>query len=134
MEDVKVRHFVQVGELSSERRKSELSILKMGSAHCNMALSFEAKKNNIVRLLGKRASSCVVLVLDGVVVCRVSILSLCLCELLVEHKLHFITTCKPNSHQALYQEVELLGSMEDAISTMTERRWNGRYHERWDYR
>lgn len=57
-----------------------------------------------------------------------------LCELLVEHKLHFIMTCKPDSHQALYQEVELLGRIEDAISTMTERRWNGRYHERWDYR
>jgi hypothetical protein len=57
-----------------------------------------------------------------------------LCELLVEHKLHFIMTCRPESHQVLYQEVELLGRVEDAIQTMTIRRGNGRYHERWDYR
>ena len=57
-----------------------------------------------------------------------------LCELLTEHKLHFIMTCKPDSHQALYQEVELLGRVEDAIQTMTKKCWNGRYHELWTYR
>ncbi len=57
-----------------------------------------------------------------------------LCELLDEHKLHFIMTCKTESHQALYQEVELLTRVEDAVQTMTVRRWNGRYHEGWEYR
>jgi len=57
-----------------------------------------------------------------------------LCELLHEHKLHFIMTCKTDSHKALYQEVELLTRVEDAVQTMTTRRWNGRYHERWEYR
>ncbi len=57
-----------------------------------------------------------------------------LCELLTEHKLHFIMTCIPDSHQALLQEVEFLGRVEDAIQTMTERHWNGRYHEQWTYR
>lgn len=57
-----------------------------------------------------------------------------LCELLLEHKLHFILTCKTESHEALYQEIELLSRVEDAIQTMTVRRWTGRYRERWEYR
>jgi len=57
-----------------------------------------------------------------------------LCELLLAHKFHFLMTCKSESHQALYQEVELLGRLEGAIHTMTVKRWNGRYRERWEYR
>jgi hypothetical protein len=57
-----------------------------------------------------------------------------LCELLLENELHFIMTCKTESHQALYQEVELLTRVEDAVQTMTTRRWNGRYHELSEYR
>jgi hypothetical protein len=57
-----------------------------------------------------------------------------LCELLAEHKMHFIMTCKTESHQALYQEVELLTKVEGAVQTMTTRRWTGRYHEQWTYR
>ncbi len=57
-----------------------------------------------------------------------------LCELLLEDELHFIMTCKTESHQALYQEVELLTRVEDAVQTMTTRRWNGRYHELSEYR
>jgi hypothetical protein len=57
-----------------------------------------------------------------------------LCELLKEHTLHFIMTCKTDSHKALYQEVELLSRVEDAVQTMTTRRWNGRYHEQVTYR
>jgi len=57
-----------------------------------------------------------------------------LCELLAEHKMHFIMTCKPDSHQALYQEVGLLTRVEGAVQTMTTRRWTGRYHEQWTYR
>ena len=57
-----------------------------------------------------------------------------LCELLAEHKMHFIMTCKTESHQALYQEVELLTRVEGAVQTMTRRCWTGRYHEQWIYR
>ena len=57
-----------------------------------------------------------------------------LCKLLLKHKLHFIHTCKPESHQALYEELALLEQVEGAISTMTVRRWNGRYYECWTYR
>ncbi len=57
-----------------------------------------------------------------------------LCEHLLEHKMHFIMTCKPKSHPGLYEEVALLGKLEDGISSRTERRWNGRYHEQYIYR
>ena len=57
-----------------------------------------------------------------------------LCKLLKKHNLHFIMTCKTDSHKALYQEVELLSRVEDAVQTMTTRRWNGRYHEQVTYR
>ena len=57
-----------------------------------------------------------------------------LCELLKKHKLHFIMTCKTDSHKALYEEVELLTRVEDAVQTMTTRHWNGRYHEQVEYR
>ena len=57
-----------------------------------------------------------------------------LCELLLEHKLHFILTCKPQSHEALYEELDLLERVDGAISTKVVRKWNGCYHERWVYR
>jgi hypothetical protein len=57
-----------------------------------------------------------------------------LCELLLKHKLHFILTCKPESHEALYEELGLLERVDGAISTKVVRKWNGRYHERWVYR
>jgi hypothetical protein len=57
-----------------------------------------------------------------------------LCELLTENKMHFIMTCKEDSHQALYQEVELLTRVEGAVQTMTTSRWTGRYREEWTYR
>jgi hypothetical protein len=56
------------------------------------------------------------------------------CELLLEQEIHFILTCKPDSHQALYEELALLEQVEGAISTKVVRQWNGRYHERWVYR
>jgi len=55
------------------------------------------------------------------------------CELLLKHNLHFILTCKPESHTTLYEELRLLERVEGAM-TKTVRRWNGRYHERWVYR
>lgn len=57
-----------------------------------------------------------------------------LCELLLEHKMHFILTCKPESHRALYEELALLERVEGGISTLEVRKWNGRYYERWVYR
>jgi hypothetical protein len=57
-----------------------------------------------------------------------------LCEQLLKHKMHFILTCKPDSHQALYEELALLERVEGAISTKVVRKWNGSHHERWVYR
>jgi len=57
-----------------------------------------------------------------------------LCQLLQEQHMHFILTCKPESHQALYEELGLLERVEGAISSQEVRKWNGRYHERWIYR
>jgi hypothetical protein len=57
-----------------------------------------------------------------------------LCQLLLEHKLHFILTCKRDSHATLYEEVELLTKVQGAVQTMSVRRWTGRHHEQWTYR
>jgi len=57
-----------------------------------------------------------------------------LCELLLEKKLHFILTCKPESHETLYQELELLTKVKEAHQMHTIRRWTGRRYEQWRYR
>lgn len=57
-----------------------------------------------------------------------------LCEQLRKHKMHFIVTCKPESHQAMYEELALLEGVKGAISTKVVRKWNGRHHESWVYR
>lgn len=56
-----------------------------------------------------------------------------LCALLLENKFHFILTCKPESHETLYQEIELLAKVEDAHQTKTVRRWIGGQYEQWRY-
>lgn len=56
------------------------------------------------------------------------------CELLLQHKLHFVLTCKEDSHQGLYEELALLEKVEGAIQTRTVRHWNGRHAEHWIYR
>jgi len=56
-----------------------------------------------------------------------------LCELLLANRFHFILTCKPESHEALYQELDLLTKVEGAHQTRTVRRWTGRRHEQWHY-
>jgi hypothetical protein len=56
------------------------------------------------------------------------------CELLLKHKMHFILTCKPGSHEALYEELALLEGVDGGISTRVVRTWNGRHYERWVYR
>jgi hypothetical protein len=48
--------------------------------------------------------------------------------------MHFILTCKPDSHETLYEELALLEQVEGAISTKVVLKWNGRYRERWVYR
>ena len=56
------------------------------------------------------------------------------CQLALDHHMHFILTCKPDSHLALYEELRLLERVAGAISTKTVRHWNGRHHEVWQYR
>lgn len=56
-----------------------------------------------------------------------------LCEVLVEHKLHFILTCKPESHPTLYQELELLTKVQGAHQTHILRRWKKGHYEQWRY-
>jgi len=51
-----------------------------------------------------------------------------------EHVMHFLLTCKPESHETLYEELALLERVEGAISTKVVRKRNGRTHERWVYR
>lgn len=55
------------------------------------------------------------------------------CEVLHEHQMHFILTCKPDSHPTLYEEVALLNKIE-GLSEFTQRQWNGRYTEVWHCR
>ena len=55
------------------------------------------------------------------------------CTLLQEQGLHFIMTCRPESHETLYEEVRLLATV-GGVGEVTERKWNGRTHERWTYR
>jgi hypothetical protein len=56
-----------------------------------------------------------------------------LCQLLVDRHLHFILTCKPDSHPALYEDVAGLDRL-GAVSQLDERVWTGRGHERRTYR
>jgi len=55
------------------------------------------------------------------------------CRLLLEHGFHFILVCKPESHQRLYEWVESLDAIK-SISTLSFRRWNGRFHENYHFR
>jgi hypothetical protein len=56
-----------------------------------------------------------------------------ICELLQAHRMHFILTCKVESHPTLYEELELLRGVEGAVSTQRVRQWNGQFHEEWIY-
>jgi hypothetical protein len=55
------------------------------------------------------------------------------CELLIAYLFHFAFTCKPDSHPALYQEVELLAKT-GGVHEVTERQWNGGHQQIWRYR
>ena len=56
------------------------------------------------------------------------------CQLALGHQMHFLMTCKPQSHKTLYTEVGLLEKVEGGVQTLTTRRWNGRFHEESRYR
>lgn len=56
-----------------------------------------------------------------------------LCELLRHYQFHFILVCLPESHETLYREIDLL-SQHHWLETLTLRIWNGRFHERHEYR
>ena len=53
--------------------------------------------------------------------------------LVLAQQQHFVFTCKPDSHSALYQEIELL-TKAGGVAEVSQRRWNGRGYEIWRYR
>jgi hypothetical protein len=55
------------------------------------------------------------------------------CQLLLDHEFDFVMTCKPDSHQALYEEVAALNAI-GAVTEITDRVWTGHGHERRTYR
>jgi hypothetical protein len=55
------------------------------------------------------------------------------CERLLAHDLHFISTCKPESHPTLYEEVTLLDKL-GAVTTCEDRVWTGKEYQHWTYR
>lgn len=55
------------------------------------------------------------------------------CELLVAHQFHFAFTCKPDSHPALYEEVELLAKA-GGVHEVRERQWHNGHVQLWRYR
>ena len=55
------------------------------------------------------------------------------CELLLEHQMDFILTCKPDSHTTLYEEVALLDKL-GAVEQCQDRVWTGQGHQLWTYR
>jgi hypothetical protein len=57
-----------------------------------------------------------------------------LCQLIVEtYHQFFIFTCKPESHSGLYEWIAFL-DMNNNIEKVTQRHWNGKYGEIWQYR
>lgn len=56
-----------------------------------------------------------------------------LCERLRDYHFNFILVCKPESHETLYRELELLAT-HGLLESASERVWNGRFYERRDYR
>jgi hypothetical protein len=56
-----------------------------------------------------------------------------LCELFLEKGFNFILVCKPDSHVALYEQVDFLAKI-GAVEQFQRRHWNGRYAEIHQYR
>jgi hypothetical protein len=57
-----------------------------------------------------------------------------LCQLIVEtYRQFFIFTCKPESHPGLYEWIAFLDK-NNGIEKVTQRHWNGKHGEIWQYR
>jgi len=57
-----------------------------------------------------------------------------LCQLIVEtYRQFFIFICKPESHSSLYEWIAFLDK-NNGIENVTQRHWNGKYAEIWQYR
>jgi hypothetical protein len=55
------------------------------------------------------------------------------CQQTLDHDLHFLFVCKPDSHPTLYQWVETFAAA-GKVETFSIRKWNGKYSEIWTYR
>ena len=55
------------------------------------------------------------------------------CQLLLDHGLDFVLTCKPTSHTTLYEEVALLDTC-GGVTHYEERVWTRKGHQIWQYR
>jgi hypothetical protein len=77
---------------------------------------------------GKKYSPLGVTILGDDLYCKHPI-----CKLLLDNGFNFILTCKPDSHKALYEWVELLDEGVDR-HTVVIRRWNGKIWEVYTYR
>ena len=56
-----------------------------------------------------------------------------LCQHILDHDLHFLFGCKPDSHAVLYQWVDMFTAA-GKVDTFSIRKWNGKHSERWTYR
>ena len=56
-----------------------------------------------------------------------------ICKLFLEAGFNFILVCKPDSHVALYEQVDFLTKM-GQVEQVRLRHWNGRYGEIYEYR
>lgn len=56
-----------------------------------------------------------------------------LCQHILDHALHFLFVCKPDSHGTLYQWVDAIVAM-GKVETFSIRKWNGKHSEIWTYR
>ena len=50
------------------------------------------------------------------------------CALVLQHRCHFIFTCKPDSHPTFYERIAFWQA-NDAMATREEHHWNGRFRE-----
>jgi hypothetical protein len=56
-----------------------------------------------------------------------------LCQHILDHDLHFLFVCKPDSHKTLYQWVDAFAAA-GKVDTFSIRKWNGKHSEMWTYR
>lgn len=56
-----------------------------------------------------------------------------LCQHILDHDLHFLFSCKADSHAVLYQWVDSFTAA-GKVDTFSIRKWNGKHSERWRYR